>query len=333
MKKIVTFLFSIALLHLTADAKKVKFSVDMTGIIVLSTGVHVAGDFQTLAGFAGGDFNASTTQMFQEPFDTNIYSVIVDIPAFAKYEYRFFNGDQSYETEFIPALSQIGYNFNDNRWIYVDSTANDTTFIGAIPFSGTAPAGKKLLRILVDLQNQSSVNANGVHVSGAFNNYSLEDESMYSFIPNVYEKIIYVDAGINEYKFYNGNTIADEEIVPASCASNGYRTINMVNDTLLAVVCFSSCDACVPSAARNDLLKEEITVFPNPVSTDQSFRILNAKQNSIIKIYQSNGSLVKIIDRILPGKIEVSASDLNSGVYFVQIISANNMSTLKICVE
>jgi hypothetical protein len=321
MKKVHFLSFALLLFSAGLQAKKVKFSVDMTGLTVLSTGVHVAGDFQTLAGYAGGDFNAGTTQMFQEPSDTNIYSVIVDIPAFAKYEFRFFNGDQSYETEFIPVLSQIGYNFNDNRWIYVDSTANDTTFVGAIPFSGNAPTGKKLLRVLVDMQNQNPISINGVHVSGSFNNFDLMDESMYSFTPYVYEKIVYVDAGINEFKYFNGNTLNDAEIVPAACELNGNRSIEIAGDTLLSVVCFSSCDACIASSNENKFYQNKITIVPNPSQHNEMIMVQNIGMNSDIKIYEMNGSLIKEFNQVAIGNFSFSAVDLARGIYFIQVIN------------
>ena len=53
--------------------------------VVNTTGVHIVGDFQTLAGFAGGDWISSSTPMTQEGTST-IYSIVVDIPAFQKYE-------------------------------------------------------------------------------------------------------------------------------------------------------------------------------------------------------------------------------------------------------
>jgi len=90
MKK--TFLILALILSFSiVNAKKVKFSVDMTGQTISSYGVHVSGDFQTLAGYSGGDWASNTTLMAQEA-DTNIYSIVVDIPAFKKYEYKFLNG-------------------------------------------------------------------------------------------------------------------------------------------------------------------------------------------------------------------------------------------------
>ena len=202
MKKIL-FLLSFAFLFTNVNAKKVKFSVNMTGQTISVYGVHVSGDFQTLAGFAGGDWASNTTLMTQETTDTNIYSIIVDIPAFKKYEYKFLNGDQWYEVEFVPVESRVGYNFNDSRWIFIDSLANDTTNIGAIMFSGNAPSGYTLLRFVVDMQSQTSINTNGIHVAGNFQGWNpiltrlcnLDTTSKY------YEVISYVHTGNYEYKF------------------------------------------------------------------------------------------------------------------------------------
>ena len=129
MKKIISTALLLSIFAMNVSAKKVKFAVDMTGQIINTTGIHISGDFQTIAGFPGGDWASNTTPLTQEG-TTDIYSIVVDIPAFAKYEYKFLNGDQFYEAEFVPVESRVGYNFDDNRWIYVDSLADDTSFVG-----------------------------------------------------------------------------------------------------------------------------------------------------------------------------------------------------------
>src|SRR6185503_10791552 len=82
-----------------AFAKKVKFSVDMDTITINVNGVHVTGDFQDEAGFAS-DWDPGTTAMLQDVSDPSIYSIVLDIPAFQKYEFKFVNGIFGYETEF-----------------------------------------------------------------------------------------------------------------------------------------------------------------------------------------------------------------------------------------
>ena len=65
MKKIILVLSCIAL-SLTVSAKAVKFSVDMTGWIISPNGIHITGDFQTIAGFSGGEIvSASAKAMFR----------------------------------------------------------------------------------------------------------------------------------------------------------------------------------------------------------------------------------------------------------------------------
>ena len=161
MKKLLLSI-TILLTSLCLSAKKVKFAVDMTGQTISAFGVHIVGDFQEAAGYPL-NFDPAATPLTQEG-STNIYSIIVTIPAFTKYEYLFVNGDQTYEAEFVPDESRVGYNFVDNRWLYVDSLANDTTFVGAILFSGNAPAGLSLVRYKVDMNNALPVSPNGIHV-------------------------------------------------------------------------------------------------------------------------------------------------------------------------
>ncbi|MFN5621346.1 MAG: hypothetical protein ACK478_08590, partial [Flavobacteriales bacterium] len=107
-------------------AKHIRFTVDMTDQVVSPNGVHLTGDFQALLGLENGDWQSNTLLMEQQS-DTNLYSVVLQLPAFRKYEYKFVNGDQFYEVEFVPWESRVGYDFNDNRWLYLDSLSNDTT--------------------------------------------------------------------------------------------------------------------------------------------------------------------------------------------------------------
>ncbi len=253
-------------LYTSVQAKKVKFAVNMGTNTISTLGIHVMGDFQTIAGFAGGDFNPATTQCIQQG-TTTIYSVIVDLPAFQKYEFKFVNGDQSYEAEFVPEKARVGYNFDDNRWIYVDSLSNDTSSIGDVLFAETSPAGLTLVRFMVDMQNVS-VNSNGVHVAGNFQGNDPAKTRLYSFGNNIYEIISYTNLSSLQFKYYNGKILANTETVPGTCATAGNRTHAVNADSILITVCYSDCIACVPSGIKtNNIAANSMKLYPNPASS------------------------------------------------------------------
>jgi alpha-amylase len=322
MKKILLAALSFFIIS-SASAKKVKFAVDMTGQIVNTTGVHIWGDFQVAAGYAT-DWTPNITPLAQETADTNIYSIVVDIPAFAKYEYSFINGDQSYEVEFVQLESRVGYDFNSNRWLYVDSIADDTTFVGAIMFSANAPAGMTLVRFLVNMQNESSVSSNGVHVGGTWQGWDPTTVRLYSFVPNVYEIIQYVTNGTYNYKFYNGNTAPDGETVTGSCSVFGNREINVTGDVVLASVCFGECTDC-PVGIDEIATANSIKVYPNPLQTYSVVELDNTT-TSVVNLSDVTGRIVRTYN-ISSSNLRIEKDNLTAGVYFVSAINKNNRET------
>jgi len=302
------------------NAKKVKFAVDMTGQEISPNGVHVSGDFQTAAGFPGGNSNSATTLLTPETADTNIYSIVVDIPAHQKYEYRFINGDLFYETEFVPEYSRVGYEFNDNRWIYVDSIANDTTFIGAVLFGGNAPAGKKLLKVVVDVQNINTIPST-VYAAGSIANFNGAYSKLFSFGGTVYENYCFVDAGISNYKFYGGATQNDAETVPSNCASNGLRQANVLTDTIIQTVCFASCNACSFTAVNNNANTSNITIAPNPTKDFATINFADAATQHSIYLYDARGKLIKLEEVFEANNYTLNCKNLVSGIYEIVVLS------------
>lgn len=244
-----------------ADAKKVRFQVDMTGRTVSANGVHVAGNFQKAAG-ASDNWKPNETRMLNTGTG-NIYWVVVDIPAKARYEFKFINDNNwGAGEEQIPAISQVGSaangGNNSNRWIYIDSLANDTTVLPAILFSGAAPRSKSALRFAVDLQKETAVSANGIYIAGNFQgsngatgDWKPNETRMSNLFTNnkVYEYIAYVDttAGV-EWKYLNGNDWPFNENVPSACQKGGGNQNRFYQATgtsmALAKVCFAACAAC-----------------------------------------------------------------------------------------
>lgn len=227
-------------------AKKVKFQVDMTGQTVSANGVHVAGNFQAAAG-ASGDWKPNETPL-SNGGSGNIYSAVVDIPAHRVYEFKFINDNNwGAGEENIPIISrveQVATGGNSNRWIYIDSTANDTMVLPAIQFAGAAPAGLNAIRFTVDMQKEVAVSSEGVRVTGAWVSFGT-DFIMTNLINTnkIYEYIGYFPAGSLEYKFKNGSS-GWEGNFSAPCGANNNRSTTVSASAALPKVCFNSCDAC-----------------------------------------------------------------------------------------
>jgi hypothetical protein len=312
-----TLIFILIFLALSGFAKKVKFTVDMSGFDIDPAGVHITGDFQEAAGFPGGNWIGDSTPLEQEG-ETDIYSIVVDIPAFQKYEYRFLNGDGFYGSEFVPWESRVGYEFNDNRWIYVDSLANDTIYVGAIQFGGNAPAGKLLARFVVNMQNETEISSAGVHVAGSFQGWNPAAIRLYSFVDDVYEIIAYLEPGTYEYKFYNGNTPESAEIITGDCTVNGNRQIEMLEDIILNTVCFAHCVDCNLVGIDEPIPDFHFAVYPNPATHFVNIVFPKAMDFSLM-IMNSNGQQFLSETVFMKSQHSAGVGALPKGLYFIHV--------------
>ena len=329
MKKLITLLFLCSAV-LPSSAKKVKFAVDLTGVLINVTGVHISGDFQDAAGFPGGNWNSNSTTLTQEG-TTDKYSIVVDIPAFAKYEFKFLNGDQFYDAEFVPLESRVDTLVDDNRWLYIDSLANDTTFVGAIPFAGNAPAGLVLVRYVVDMQG-TTVDPAGVHVAGNFQGWDPVKTILYSLIPDYYEVITYVPAGTYEYKFYNGNLISSGEVVPGPCNVNSNREVIVTSDIVLSPVCFSSCGICVTGIGEMQH-SPSMQLAPNPAISGTTLAWSGNELIVHLYITDITGKLIEV-KMVAGSDIFISTSDKAPGIYLVHLSTDDtHYKPLKLIVE
>lgn len=329
-------LFLSVILSTSLFAKKVKFAVDMTGQTISAFGVHVAGDFQILAGYPA-DWDYAGTLLTQEG-STNIYSIIVDIPAFKKYEFKFVNGDQGYESEYVPDEVRVGYDFDDNRWMYVDSLSNDTSFIGAVQFSLSSPANKYTIRYKVNMSSVSTT-TNGVHTSTNYNSFSTTKNTMYTFTTNptsnVYEVINYVDAGSYDFNFINGNTIADTEpSVPNTCSNSGVRYVTITKDSVFPDICFNDCSNCTTAGlTEKTKIKGNFYIYPNP--TKNIINISSSKEEiSKIDIYTIAGQIILSINNLSTKQYSISNIDLPQGLYLVKVYGySSSIQNIKLIIE
>jgi hypothetical protein len=331
MKKFIVLSF-ICLITFSAQAKKVKFAVDMSTFTISPVGMHLISDFQVLTGFGTLDWDPGSMPLTKEG-NTSIYSIVVNLPAFQKYEFKFVNGNQTYEAEFVPNETRVGYSFNDNRWLYVDSLANDTLKPGAVIFGTNAPVGKSSIRYVVDMSSVSASTTTGVHVGTSYQTPTTFNPTkirLYSFGSNVFEMINYINNGTYSFTYYNGNTLGNGETVPNACASNGKRTAVISKDTILPTVCFSACSSTCTAAGVNELTKAnfQLKVYPNPangfitISTD-----LN--DNYHVTLFDNSGKVINQFVNNTSNELSISTTDLPTGIYQVRVSPKNGISTTR----
>ncbi|WP_303311647.1 alpha-amylase family glycosyl hydrolase [Hymenobacter sp. BT730] len=243
------FLFLLLLLSWSAQAVPLTFRVDMSQQAVVAAGVHVAGNFQTAAGFAA-DWDPASTLLTDTDKD-QIYEVTVEVPA-GVYLYKFVNGN-SWDGAELPS-STCGVTDgggNVNRQVSLSATG---LRLPSVAFGDC----NTQVRFAVNMRGQT-VSRAGVHVTGNFQtlagygsnwdptSIALRDDNG----DGIYEVQLSLPAASRfEYRFVNGDTNSSAEIVPAACGTaDGNGTLSRVLDATGAVnttpeVCYSTCQAC-----------------------------------------------------------------------------------------
>ena len=312
----------------TLSAKKIKFAVNMSNEIVNTTGIHVFGDFQEAAGYPF-NWDPGSTEMVQELTDTNVYSVVIDVPAFHIYEYRYINGDQSYEVEFVPEESRVNGAFDDNRWMYVDSTDDDTAFVGVVPYSANAPVGLNLVVFRVNM-TMETVSNDSVHVAGTWQGWDPSKCVMVNFGDTVYKfhrYQAYLPNGTYRFKYANGKTINDFEYVSGSCAVNDGREVVVTSDMLLEPYNFGS---CLVSVSENNFASG-ISLYPNPSASNSKIEFNDSERNHTVKVADISGRTVR---SYYSTENSLQLENLEMGIYTLYIKNSSEQeATLKLVIQ
>ncbi len=223
--------------------RQVTFRVNMTGVSVASSGVHISGSFQS-TGAAPVAMAASTTIP-----NTYIYSATV--PDGQAVTYRFHNGSSSSNVETVPAA--CGVAIAQGVYARSHSVQGDTTlpaYYYSTCFSNLNPPPPPVtrnVRFRVNMTGQSMA-AQGVYLMGSFqgNNPAATRMTALTGQPNIYVFDTALVLGDTlRYRFVNGNTLAGAETVPAACASAQNRTHVLTDDVILPAYLFGTCDTAL----------------------------------------------------------------------------------------
>ncbi len=227
---------------------EVTFQVDMNNETVSSNGVHIAGNFQSVAGL-GANWTPSSTPLSDADGD-DIYSITVEVPA-GTYEYKFINGNAWGMDENPPGECSVGG--SNNRVITVGSV---DLVLPPVPFNGCIGS----IKLSVNMNGQT-ISPNGIHVMGDFQeaagfaqNWDATSIALQDINgDNTYEINLMLPAGAYQYLFVNGNTVLEAENLSLDCSVTGSNGTNNRVVTVAAgtshppTYCFDTCDECNPN--------------------------------------------------------------------------------------
>ena len=240
-------IFLFQCLYLISQLNQITFQVDLNNEVISPHGVHIAGDFQSVAGL-GGNWSPSSTEMVDNNGD-GIYSIVVLIPD-NTYEYKFINGNAWGMDESPPGECTVGPNHNRSF-----SVSGSNFTLPAVPFNGCLPT----VNFSVNMQNQD-ISTDGVYIMGNFQEVAGFSQNWDAGITklkdlngdNTYEISLNIPEGNYEYLFVNGMGSSNAEILPLNCYSNYNREINVVTgNNSLETHCFNTCDECDPFLNNN----------------------------------------------------------------------------------
>ena len=96
---------------------------------------------------------------------------------------------------------------------------------------------------------------------------------------------------------------------------------------------FSSNPECSLLPVYELNLINEISIYPNPFSTETTFIISDTYNNSLLNIFDSYGKLIRV-EQINNSIFNFNREDLSAGIYFYQILSKNGYITMgKLLIE
>lgn len=237
------------------------FLVDLSNTAVDVNGVHIVGDFQ--------GWNPGSTPMFD--LGNGIWSHTANFSAGQVVTYKYVNGNAWGQDENVPGACGVDNGFGGfNRQIIASSEATTlpTQCFAACLACNPDPVS---ITFQVDLSAQA-VSLSGVHIAGSFQGWFPGATPMLDLGAGIWGYTVDLIPGTYiEYKFINGVDWPDAENVPGACSVFGNRFLTIPStSTVLDVVCFGTCEACLPPVVEGCTDGNAINYNPAATQDDGS---------------------------------------------------------------
>lgn len=313
-----------------AQAGNVTFSVDLSDYngaeIITSESVFLSGPFNEWS----GDANMMTDN------GDMVFSTTINLPAGAT-DYKFTINNWA-DQEMFDGFGTCTQAFGEfvNRLIIVDGDATlSTTCFDSCFECGAEVAQPGNISLSVNMTEYSGAEilaADNVYVSGAFNEWCgtcnpLDDSDG----DGIYEGIVPFPGGMQQFKFTVNDWADQEEFAggEACTFTDGEFTNRLIavdGDATMDAVCFASCANCGETGINDVDLG--LQLYPNPASS-----FINVELNEIIEsieIQNLAGQTVLQVENLSTKKHQLDLSELQSGIYFVNVKSNDQINSTRI---
>jgi hypothetical protein len=318
MKKILFALLSIFTLSAAAQVD-ITFQVDMTGAPAFTT-PEVNGIFNAWCGNCAPMTDAD---------GDNIWEITISLAPGA-YEYKF-SADNWAEQEILVAGSSCTMTTGQYTNRVLNVSTSET--LPVVCWGSCAACGQSVgpynITFVVDMNN-SGVAFTTPEVNGTFNNWCggcapMSDANG----DNIWEITIALNNGNYEYKYAYDSWAGSEALVigdPCTITSDGFtnRGLEVTENMAMDTVCYGACLGC-GEINVNEETAEAFSIYPNPVQ--QSFVIQSASLVKSIAILDNTGKRIELPMVALNKNVQVNTESLPTGIYHVQVITANGAST------
>lgn len=297
----------------TCSDPNVTFTVDMSNEDVDN------------GGFLAGSFNGFSGQ----PMDDNgdgTYTLALALGE-GTYEFKFQNGNGGWES--VPGECSV----NGNRELVVGADPVTTAAcINQCSEECVANPDPANITFQVDM-NAETVSADGVFLIGSFTTPPYQGGALSMTDDNangVYEVTFEVTGSPDiQYKFVNGdvNVVENEELgdfEAGGCGtSNGVGGFNRTHvrsgvEEVLPVVAFNSCQPL----STTEVELGRVAIYPNPSQGLSFIEVENPNNHTLrMNIVDITGKVVTENMLINTTRYEINTTNLNSGLYFLNIVN------------
>jgi hypothetical protein len=303
----------------------VTFNVDMNQVTQSFTTPEVNGLWNSWCGNCNPLTDAN---------GDGIWTTTLPLPVGSTQEYKFSADIWTIQEQNNPAAPCTNGNAtNTNRVLVIPAT---DTVLNVVCWSQcTACDVDVTLKVNMAWEKaNNAISTDGIHVAGDFQGppSGAFTEMLDTNNDGIYEVTLSVPANSSiQYKFINGNTMANSETVPTACV--GPNNIDRVatfayGDSTMSPVCFGKCTDCAAGLGES---LQNVSLFPNPTRGLFNLARMDAATEVEVSVLDLQGKVLTVAVWAAGAEsLGIDLSNFANGVYMVRMTSDEGSRTLRV---